>query len=282
MVQPSPHCISKASIRRLAHDVEQRLAKNSYECVIEYAEEFISKVLALSYSVASFTRKKAISKDHIAYAIRICGIDLPPELQRAELDDLKHIQRCNIRAPAQQRKRNALHAEISDASFFRVVKKMNSSSKTPCRLNVSARHFLHLVTEQHIMSFFRNRGTAKECTSQDEATAETLAQALGCSWEQGQKLAASISQILNQVPALLKLSKSRTVDGRLLQLAATVTMNMLDCSAEEVTPALVKNSTQILRGRLMNTRVTTGASKILAQIIQSRVAQGGDRMAVTA
>ena len=121
------------------------------------------------------------------------------------------------------------------------------------------------------MSFFRSSSLAQECTSQDEATAETLAQTLGCSKEQGNTIADSITKILNQVPSLLILSNSRTVDERLLQLAASVTMNMEACSTEEITPTLIKSSTQILRGRLMNTRVTTGASKVLAKIIQSGI-----------
>uniref|UniRef100_A0A6C0BZQ8 Transcription factor CBF/NF-Y/archaeal histone domain-containing protein n=1 Tax=viral metagenome TaxID=1070528 RepID=A0A6C0BZQ8_9ZZZZ len=273
MAHPPSRCISKASIRRLAHDVEQRLVKNSYECVLEQVEDFIGKILVMSCRIASFTKRKSISKDHIAYAVRSMGIDLPPELQQATISDLKYIQRCNIRAPSQQRKKNAMHAEISDAAFNRTVKRLTVSCKAPCRLNVPARHFLHLLTEQHIMSFFRTANVESNPTTQDEATAETLTRVLGSSKEQGKEIACLLTRVMNQVPSLLDISKSRTVDERLLLLALNVSKQPGVSATKDVSPVLMKVSTQLLRGRLMTSRITTGAIRLIANFLQSHVIQ---------
>lgn len=267
MASTSSHGISKASIRRLAHDVDQRLGKNSYDDIIPHVELFVSRILSLCYRVASFARRKAISIDHIAYAVKALKVHLPPELQQAKLDDFKRLQKCNIRAPAQQRKQNALHAEISEASFNRIIKKNNVFDKQPCRLTVSAKHFLQLIVEQYIMSLFRN--SPGQDDSFCDVSGTIFSDTYGCSAERGQVVAHLVTNLINQIPTLLSLNKSHTVDERLLLLAFSVTSEKDFELKQNITPQFIRHASHILRGRLINSRVTTGACRTLASIIQS-------------
>lgn len=263
----SPCKFTKASIRRLAHDVDQRLSKHSYEVVNKEVEEFLERILSVGAQASEYARKKAISKDHIYYATTVLNVDVPKELTSVKLEDLERLQRCNIRAPAQQRKKSALHAEVSEAAFARVVKKVIQKNKSPRRLSVAARHFLHLITEQQIMRTLSNPG--KECTPsttfRDTTTRNTISRVLNCSDEQAEAVAGLITNTMNNIPALLDISKSQTVDARVVKLAVATHIQI--CPTVEVPRPVSIMCSRIIRGRITDRRVTGEAANVLGQAV---------------
>jgi histone H3/H4 len=272
--------ISRASIRRLAHDAQQRLTKQSYEAVLLDLEEFLHNVINISLKAALFSRRKAISHEHVVYATHALQMTLPPELVNMSAEDLTKITRCNIRAPPVQRKRNPLHAEVSEASFARVVKRVAGKCRQRLRLSAQARRFLHLVAEQRMLDFFASHKSATVASGlSDRSTADTLQRVMStqtgpCSEEDAQALVDFLMHLTNQVPALLKISQTRTVDARLVRAAAgsVVPVFSVTCATEACAdPQLVRVAERILRGRAADKRVTIAAARELACLLQNQL-----------
>jgi len=294
---PTPK-LSLASVRRLAHDANHKLTKCSYENVLGNLNDFLGEIITVAIRVMTFSKLKAISKDHIAYAAATLKVYLPPELRIIEYNDLHHIQRCNIRAPAQHRKRSALHAEISHASFTRLVKRITSESKQSARITAIARRFLHLVAEQHILNFFKRQKQASDANAQststeskvnlsskavlDLSTSDTLCRTFDCGTpEQVEILGVHLLDICNNIPLLLKISGTRTVDARMIQIAGTADNSGSGCvnpavidkrqQLDETIPEnVVRVCDRILRGRVADKRVTSSASRALASLLYKR------------
>jgi len=271
MTSTAEHSISRASIRRLAHDVQQRLTKQSFDGAMEELDRFLQAMLTVSMRAASFARRKAISREHVAYAAEALRVPLPAELRAATAEDLNKLQRCNIRAPAQHRKRNAMHAEVSEASFTRVLKKAANSNKPRPRLSGQARRLLHLIAEQRLLAYFSPASAAgpdDPWPGQDLSTADTLCRVMSCPPAEGAALAAFLLQVMNQVPALLQISQTRTVDARLVRAAAgSVLPPSSDFVVSCVDESLVRICDRILRGRAADKRITAAAARELAGIL---------------
>lgn len=272
MAEPS---ISRASIRRLAHDAQQRLTKQTYEAALTELDNFLHYIISISLRAALFSRKKAISHEHVAYAARAMQLPLPQELLHISPGDLTKITRCNIRAPPLQRKRNPLHAEVSEASFARVVKRVASKCRKRLRLSAQARRYLHLIAEQRILDFFasQNKPAAAVALS-DLSTVDTLRRIMNangeaCTDADAQALAEFLTSVTNQVPALLQISQTRTVDARLVRAAAGSVMPLpMEMSCKCTDPQLARVTERILRGRAADKRVTIAAARELAGLLQ--------------
>ena len=272
-VEPS---LSRASVRRLAHDVQQRLTKHSHEGALEELKRFLRKMLTISLRVATFSRRKAIAREHVLFAAEALMPNLPAELLGATSDDLSKIQRCNIRAPAAQRKRNAFHAEVSEAAFARVVKKEALGCREGLRLSAQARRLLHLIAEQHLMAFFSSNIVGTETCEQkpllDLSTSDTLQRCLGCSDTEVKSLCYYLTSVTNQIPPLLRSSCTRTVDGCLMRAAACISPR--GESSPRADSKLVKICDRVLRGRAADRRVTNSAAQELARALQRTLANG--------
>jgi histone H3/H4 len=253
--------ISRAALRRLAHDAQQRLTQQSYDLALRQLDVFLADVLAVSLRAARFARRRAISKEHVAYAASALQLPLPRELRDASPHDLRQLQRCNIRAPAAQRKRNALHAEISEAAFGRVIRKAAASCQQRLRISATARRFLQLIAEQHIMAVLAPAKPAERAL-EDMATAHSLAAATLRPLAEARGLAACLTDITNQIEPLLRLSGRRTVDARLMRAACGAHAADGDCS-----PQLRLLCTRILRGRVFNMRVNADAGAELGRAL---------------
>ena len=280
---PSGSHLSRAAVRRLAHDAQKRLTKQSYDDVLEEVDHFLQSILQTAFRACAYSRKRSIAREHILYAASAMGIEVPTELREAKKDDLVKIRKCNLHAPAQQRKNSALHAEISEASFSRVSKRAASHCKKNLRLSAQARHLLHLLMEHHIMNYLSKRAPVASDMSEDRPTAEALAGALGCSDEHAACLSHFVTRLVNQVPSLLGISQTRTVDGRLVLAAAASLLPELG-QVELRKPegkGLLRVCERILRGRAADKRITSNAAQALASILEALLAQELSRASVT-
>ena len=259
--------LSLAAIRRIAHDARRRLTKSGYDSALEDLEEFLSRTLRLSAQAAEFSRRKVISQEHVAYAVESLGLALPRELRGTLAEDFKQFKRCNIRAPADQRKQNALYAEIPEAAFSRFLRAVAARAHIAARVKATARRFLQLVAEQRVLAHFSQSPQLPESAT-DAATARALAEVLGCSAIDADARALFLTQLFNRVPLLLCLSRSQTLSDRLVRAAAAD----LSCPTSLVAPAnetlLVRVCLRILRGRAPHQRVTKAAATELAALLR--------------
>lgn len=273
--------VSRASIRRLAHDAQQRLTKQSFENALHELYRFLSVMITISLQASVFSRRKAISKDHVMYAAHALDMQLPVELDCATPADLNKLTRCNIRAPASQRKRSAMHAEVSEASFARIIKQTASNCKKKLRISAVARRLLHLITEQHLLTYFASGAQLPLATPSapnvDLSTSHTLRKVMHCSAEEAARLAHFLTLITNQMPALLDISNTRTVDSRLVAAAGTsVCTNLqIPVAAECANAELTRVCERILRGRAADKRVTSTSAISLANLLVGYHKHGG-------
>lgn len=268
--------ISRAAIRRLAHDAQQRFSRDSYEGALDELHHFLSSVLRISQRATVFSRRKAVAREHVLYALDSLNVPVPDEVRALDAEGLSKLQRCNPKAPAQQRKRSVLHVELSEVAFARLAKRVAKNNELPSRLSSQARRVLQLVAEQHMMSFFAEKGDiCSDALARDGLTAETLQVACECSTEVAAALTVFLNRILDRIPALLAISRTKTIDGRLLHAAfasmstafePTPKKHSLDCENEK-TQKLARLCDRILRGRAADKRITTSASVFLAEAL---------------
>ncbi len=273
--------LSRAAVRRLAHDAEQRFTKLSHEGALAEFQSFLERILSVCFQVARYTRRKAITTEHVYFAASALRVQLPPDLVAVQAEHLTKLQRSNIRAPAKQRKKNALHAELSEASFARAVKKIAIDGPRPLRLAASARRLLQLIAEQRLMAYFVDSHAEAQAIppSCDLSTAALVGRSLRCTPEVGAEVAARLQAVLNQAPALLDLSNCNTVDERLIRAATqSAGMTTPDTSSLEMCkaePQFLRVCDRILRGRLADKRVTSNAARALAQLLTFFAHQAG-------
>ena len=119
--------------------------------------------------------------------------------------------------------------------------------------------------------------------SEDRPTAEALAGVLACSEEHAACLSHFVTRLVNQVPSLLGISQTRTVDGRLVVAAAASLLPALG-QVELHKPekrGLLRVCERILRGRAADKRITTSAAEALASMLEALLAQELNSAAVT-
>ena len=263
--------ISKAAFRRLAHDAHQKLTKQSYETALVDLDAFLLQLVNASLRASTFSRKKSIAREHVLFAVKSMGIQLPQELAEADEHSLKKLQKCNLHAPAQQRKQNALHAEVSEASFSRTSKRIATKCRANLRISSQARRLLQLIAEQRIMAFFASStNDSPASASADASTTACLQNALGCSEHEAVKMSVLISEISRQMPSLLEISQTKTVDDRLIMASlGTMAPWAVEIDIRQHVPdsRLVRLCDRILRGRAADKRVTVSAAATLASVL---------------
>ena len=267
--------ISRAAVRRLAHDAQQKFSKDSYEGALEELERFLSNVMRVSQRAAIFSRRKAVAREHVLYALDSLNIPVPEEIKALNSEGLCKLQRCNPKAPAQQRKRCALHVEVSEAAFGRLTKSIAKANGIANRVSSQARRVLQLVAEQHIMGYFSDKkSTSNDVVSRDVLTSEALQAACDCHTDVAAALTSFLNGVLDRIPPLLAISQTKTIDARLLHAVVTSmcanqgpAAETASSDAEKANPRLLRLCDRILRGRAADKRITNSASSYLAGAI---------------
>lgn len=270
--------VSKAAIRRLAHDVGARLGKDAHVAAVVELEAYVHRVLDLAVYAMTFARRKSVDVSHVLFAAEAHG-DVPSELGSATADDLKRLLRCNPLAPASLRKETLRHGEISEASFAKVTKGVAKKCKDKLRITGGARHLLQLLTEYHLMKSFDRRGRLTASSEKQSATQHLLAEVYGCGAAEAARLVAVFERLCDRMPSLLAMADVKTVDERLVRAALLPDQPVLARWAPRAAApaAAVKIVGRLLRGRAADKRITTGAAAYLAAALQEfqRLQEGG-------
>ena len=264
--------VSRAAFRRLAHDAEQRLTKSSHEGAAAELEKFVSAVLSQAVAASKFSRRRSVGRAHVLYAVRALGVQLPPEL--ADDPFAGKLLRCNAKAPANQRKRNLMHAEISENSFRRTLKHVAKNVNAQVRIAAPARRLLHVTAEFRLLTFF-SPALERRVPDSDDVTVTVLRSAMECSHAHAIEIAEIFTRLLRNVPGLLDLSTSNTLDGRLLKVAASCLGKCGEQAPLDGAPCgnapLVRVCSKMLRGRVAHKRVSVTAPEALAQMFEFKL-----------
>jgi len=266
---PVRRSISKASIRRLAHDSSSQFLTQSYDGALEDLRQYVRNVVARALNATIFCDRKSITTSHITYALRSLGYysSLPHELRQASADDFRCMRRCNFQAPAAQRKSNPFHAEISETPFNRLCREVLRDLGCPgLRFTASARHYLQLAAEQHLMSTSFNVKATQEpdvCAAPvgDLALLDTLATYLQA--EDVEPAALHLQQYWNHVTMLCQLADTQTVTARVLEVASSFG----SAPATTASAAQQRLAARLLRGRFGTRRITKEAVQYHAQYL---------------
>ena len=293
--------MSRAAIRRLAHDAGVRLARDTYTEVQNVLIDFLKETLTAAEAAIRFSRRKSMDLPHIRYAVGVMGLELPDELVSISNADLTKLERCDLRAPPEKRKTSALTAEISEASFSRLVR-----SLTPMRVSARARRLLHLMAEHHmvkVLAHARTEGhrtiradmnlggretsslssgsTREEAGILDAMEAVLKGRGIENPSEGARFLTAAFLMVVRQIPSLLLLGSTRTVDDRVIQTAVSTSVPYCDEIKSMVSPRrthLSRVVERILRGRVADKRVTLSAIAYLTATLEClarRIVIGG-------
>jgi len=257
--------ISKAAIRRLAHDVGARLAKDAHQTALEGLEKYVACVMQHAAGAMSYSRRKSVSLNHILFAAGVCG-GVPPSLRSLRAEDLKRLSKCNPQAPPSLRKDVLWRAEISEASFSKVAKNAAKMCHASLRVTSQARRMLQLLTEYHVMKSFDKRGTLGTPEEEDPMV-KNMMDVFDCNQATALMLVDVVQEVCNRTPELLAICSVKTIDERLIRTGLTPTRPW----AQEWTPPegfvngkTIKVVERILRGRAADKRVTVKASTFLA------------------
>ena len=257
--------ISKAAIRRLAHDVGARLAKDAHQTALDDLEKYVTNVMQHASGAMSFSRRKSVSLNHILFAAGVCG-GVPASLRALQAEDLKRLSKCNPQAPPALRKDVLWRAEISEASFSKVAKNAAKQCHASLRITSQARRMLQLLAEYHVMKGFDKRGTLGK-PEEANPMVQNMMHVFECNDETALVLVNVVQEVCNRAPELLAMGSVKTIDERLIRTALTPTRPW---AQEWRTPEnfvegkTVKVVERILRGRAADKRVTVSASTFLA------------------
>lgn len=267
--------ISKSSLKRLAHDVGARVGKDCLEQAFEKLQGYVASVLDAALLAMSFARKKSISLSHVRFAAEACG-SVPNELRELSAEHLVRLLKSNPQAPALLRKDVLWRAEISEASFGKVVKKLLNArasvegSGHAARITVQARRLLQLLGEYRVMLFFDKKNSLSSRLEQTPRVGRKLAQAFSCTATKAQELAQTLEHLEARMEALLSLGSAKTVDERLIRTALSLD---LDWVADWTPPpephdasrgGVAKRCTdRLLRAAALEKRVTPEAVSFL-------------------
>lgn len=299
----SSFAVSKAALRRLAHDAGTRMLKSHYETGMTALVEFLQEVIRHACIALTYSKRKSINTDHIYYALKVAKIQLPSELHDLQNDELKTLKKCNVHADWLHRKNTMLAVEISEASFKRLVKQIGAELNLKVHFTVQARHLLQLIAEVCVVRTFAehgSEGTANKPSSlsSNRYTSSALAHNLNsaplahacqamldfdahvghnCSTVlsdvQLERATYAFNTTVAHIPSLLQLSSSRTVDKRLMQTAVQ-SLNIDMANLAEIHTArspVVKIICKILRGQLVDKRITASAMTVLCNVVHNTI-----------
>ena len=265
----SKQVISKAAIRRLAHDVGARLGKDLYQTVLNDLNVYVTNVMQHAARAMSFSRRKSISLSHIYFAAGICG-GVPASLRELQADDLSRLNKCNPQAPPSLRKDVLWRAEISEASFTKVAKQAAKQCHASLRITSQARRMLQLLAEYNVMKGFDKRGALGQPEEQNPMV-QNMVSVYACDQATAATLVKIVEEICSRMPELLAMGTVKTIDERLVRTALAPSRSW----AQDWTPPeafvvgkTVKVVERILRGRAADKRVTVSASTFLAACFQ--------------
>lgn len=272
MATTTKNRISRAAMRRLAHDAEQKFSKESYEGALDELDRFMEAVLNVCRRAAVLTKRTAITRAHVLYAVDSLRLHVPPEIRTLDAKELRKLQRCNPKAPAQQRKRSSLHVEVSETAFRRVTMRSAKAASIDGRVSAHARRTLHLVAEQHLMAFFAEKVNCPERGRPfiDVLAANAFQAVCVCTPQVAEDLGAYVAEVLDRVPALLAISGTRTIDSKLLRTACeSVCPELQSVGGDLPAPKseLVRVCDRILRGRAADKRIAASAGLSLAEVL---------------
>lgn len=280
--KPRP-VVSKAAIRRLAHDVGARLGRDAHLTAIVELESYVQRVLELAISAMTFSRRKSVGVSHVLFAAEANG-GVPQELREATEEDLRRLQRCNPLAPAPLRKETLRHSEISEASFSKLTKSIAKRCQEKLRLTSGARHLLQLLTEFHVMRSFDRRGALVAPPDQRSATERLLMDIYACDAASASGLVVAFEGLCARMPSLLAMADVKTVDERLVRAALLPDQPWVAAWApptDAQPPAdAAKVMGRLLRGRAADKRITNGAGSFLALAMMElqRLQAAGDHV----
>jgi hypothetical protein len=267
------HAISKAAIRRLAHDAGGRLGKDAYGEALARLRAYVGRLVALAVSAMDFSKRKSLSLQHVFYAAEAHG-GVPAELRCLVAEDLKRMQKCSPKCEAALRKKDLRHAEISEASFSKEAKEAARSCRPGLRVTTAARRALQLLAEYHVMRAFDRRGQIGAPSTALSATERTFQEIFACTQEEAKELAGVMDDVCERVPELLLMSSAKTVDDRLVRAALAPRAAWAaawEPPKDYVEPRVVKLTDRMLRGRVADKRVTNGGSHFMACVMQRTV-----------
>lgn len=304
LANETPFTVSKAALRRLAHDAGTRMLKSHYETGMTALIQFLQDVMKHAYNALTYSKRKSINTDHVYYALKVAQVPLPSELSNLPNDELKTLKKCNVHADWLHRKNTVLAAEISEASFKRLLKQIGKQLDLQVHFTIQARHLLQLIAEVYVVRTFAklgNDGTANSkpqnsscnsltsVTTTHHANSAPLVHACQAmldydaaisnnasailSKQQIDKATEVFNTIITNIPALLQLSASRTVDKRLMQTAVH-SLNIDLSNVTEIHDArspTVKIVCKILRGQLVDKRITANAMVFLCDVIHNTI-----------
>ena len=261
----SKQIISKAAIRRPAHDVGARLAKDAHQTALDDLEKYVATVMQHAAGAMSFSRRKSVSLSHIIFAAGVCG-GVPASLRGMQPEDLKRLSKCNPQAPPALRKDVLWRAEISEASFSKVAKNAAKQCHATLRITSQARRMLQLLAEYHIMKSFDKKGALGK-PEEENPMVHNMMNVFECNEATALVLVNVVEEVCHRAPELLAMGAVKTIDERLIRTGLTPTRPWAqDWTAPEdfVDGKTVKVVERILRGRAADKRVTISASTFLA------------------
>jgi len=259
--------ISKASIRRLAHDVGARVGKDALEGATEGLKRYIETMLGHASLAMAFSRKKSISLTHMYFASDVCG-HAPTSLRSLTAENLKRLAKSNPQAPSALRKDVLWRAEISEASFSKVMKGiLKEKASSVVRVTSQARRLLQLLAEYHVMKTFDRKGSLLAKEQEEPPMRKNLVRIFSCSEEAADLLIETMKDLERRIPALLGIGSMKTVDERLLRTAlgaAHPWARTWVAPADFVSRAKKRALDRLLRASVVDKRVTATSGEFLA------------------
>jgi histone H3/H4 len=259
--------ISKASIRRLAHDVGARVGREALEGATEDLKGYVATMLRHASLAMSFSRKKSISLNHMSFASDVCG-QAPSSLRALTAEHLKHLAKSNPKAPSALRKDVLWRAEISEASFGKVMKGiLKESSGAQVRVTSQARRLLQLLAEYHVMKAFDRKGLLLAKEQEEPPLRKSFARVFACSEEAADLLVETMKDLERHIPALLGIGATKTVDERLLRTALGTAHPWARAwvpPPDFVSPSTRRALDRFLRASVVDKRVTASSGEFLA------------------
>ena len=277
--------ISKASIRRLAHDVGARVGKEALDGAMTGLTKFMEEMLGHASSAMLFSRKKSISLKHMHFAANVNG-GSPASLLGLSSEHLQRLSKSNPQAPSALRKDVLWRAEISEASFRKVMKGIlkakAETNGTPLRVTCQARRLLQLLSEYHVMKTFDRKGTLLGKEQEDPPALRSFMRIFSCDQASAELLLETTKDLERRMQALLAIGPMKTVDERLLRtaLGSAHAWALTWVPPESfVSVGARRAMDRILRSSVLDKRVTARASEIFAACLQ-RIALEAQRLPV--
>ena len=277
--------ISKASIRRLAHDVGARVGKEAVDGAMTGLTKFIEEMIGHASSAMLFSRKKSISLKHMHFAANVNG-GSPASLLGLSSEHLQRLAKSNPQAPSALRKDVLWRAEISEASFRKVMKGIlkakTETHGTPLRVTCQARRLLQLLTEYHVMKAFDRKGALLGKEQEDPPALKSFMRIFSCDQASAELLLETTKDLERRMQALLAIGPMKTVDERLLRtaLGSAHAWALTWVPPEDFVPVSARRAMdRILRSSVLDKRVTARAAEVFAACLQ-RLALEAQRLPV--